>query len=405
MRTPVPRPEAVRAFCSARQGLDGSLVGASARSVLDRGGWMRSVGGAGPYLGLHARAGLSREAIDGAVATLEIHELPAVRGCTYVVPASDFAIALRAGQGFGDDARVREGNKHLGVTDKELDRLCATVLDSLAAGPADPREIKERSGDAVRHLGEAGKRRGVTTTLPIALGRLQSLGEIRRVPIDGRLDQQRYRYARWSSNPLRGSPMSDAELGHALALRFFRQAAPATVDQFVWWSGLGARAARAAAAAVELQAVALPGDEAGAPRMLLPDVVDALGAQEVPRSTTPPLVSSLDNLFHARREIATSLDDSDRDRRVRAEKKEVAVNTLFDMPHHGIVDRGRLIGFWAYDFAARAIVHSTFDERARGVDQAASRTAAFIREQLGDARSFSLDTPDRRGAQLAALRR
>ena len=60
------------------------------------------MGGVGPYLTLFARAGVTREAADKAVAKLAIHELPAARGCTYVVPACDFALALRAGQGAGD---------------------------------------------------------------------------------------------------------------------------------------------------------------------------------------------------------------------------------------------------------------------------------------------------------------
>ena len=88
----------LRAWWWHRQGLDGSLRGAAPAAVLERSGWARSVGGVGPYLTLFARAGTSREAADAAVAALEIHELPSARGCTYVVPASDFALALTVGQ-------------------------------------------------------------------------------------------------------------------------------------------------------------------------------------------------------------------------------------------------------------------------------------------------------------------
>src|ERR1017187_5234696 len=76
----------IQAWWCHRQGLDGSLAGASAAQVLERCGWARSVGGCSPYLALQARAGLSREAVDAAVLANEIHELPAVRGCTYIVP-------------------------------------------------------------------------------------------------------------------------------------------------------------------------------------------------------------------------------------------------------------------------------------------------------------------------------
>src|SRR5580704_4933081 len=78
----------LRAFRSMRQGLDGSLAGRSPAEVLERTGWVRSVGGASPYLALFARAGTLREAADAALAAVAIHELPSARGCTYVVPAN-----------------------------------------------------------------------------------------------------------------------------------------------------------------------------------------------------------------------------------------------------------------------------------------------------------------------------
>ena len=57
-----------------------------------------------------------------AVAPLEIHELPAARGCTYVVPSSEFALALAVGQSFGEAALRVATN--LGVTAREIDKLC-----------------------------------------------------------------------------------------------------------------------------------------------------------------------------------------------------------------------------------------------------------------------------------------
>ena len=92
----------LRSWWFHRQGLDGRLRGESASKVLGDTGWARSVGGAAPYLTLFSRSRLSREKADAAAAGLEIHELPAARGCTYVVPACDFALALKAASGFGD---------------------------------------------------------------------------------------------------------------------------------------------------------------------------------------------------------------------------------------------------------------------------------------------------------------
>ena len=80
----------------------------------------------------------------------------------------------------------------LGVTEKEVDKLCDAVVSALAKGPLDPDGIRDATGKASRSLGEEGKKKGLTTTLPLALGRLQATGDIRRVPLNGRLDQQRY---------------------------------------------------------------------------------------------------------------------------------------------------------------------------------------------------------------------
>src|SRR5437764_412605 len=111
----------LRAWWSHRQGLDGSLQGKSAAEVLERCGWARSVGGVGPYLTLFSRAGISRQQADKDVARLAIHELPTARGCTYVLPAADFAVGLKVGEAFGG-ADIKVALK-LGVTEKEIDRL------------------------------------------------------------------------------------------------------------------------------------------------------------------------------------------------------------------------------------------------------------------------------------------
>lgn len=280
----------IREFRWRRQGLDGGLAKASAARVLESAGWMRSVGGAAPYLGLFSRAGLSREQIDRDAAAPHIHELPAARGCTYVVPASDFALALRAGQGFTSD--LATAKRYFDLTDAEIGKLGSRIVDAVKQ-PKDPRELKEELGGAVRNLGEAGKKRGMTTTLPIALGLLQSRGEIRRVPVGGRLDQQRYAYVRWG---VKIPEMSDDELAVELGRRYFRWAAPASVAQFQWWSGLGARIARAAVAELKLSAV--DGDE-----LAFPDDADALHLTKPAKEPAVALVSSLDNLFHLRREL------------------------------------------------------------------------------------------------------
>jgi len=174
-------PSKLRAWYAHRQGLDGPLEGKSASEVLRYAGWARSVGGVSPYLTLFSRAGTTREQADAAAENLEIYELPSARGCTYVLPSGDFALGLAAGRGF--DTEMKTAAK-LGVTEKEIDKLCDAIIGALEKGSLDTDGLREAARKAVRNLGLEGKKMGLTTTLPVALGKLQGSGDIRRVPIN-----------------------------------------------------------------------------------------------------------------------------------------------------------------------------------------------------------------------------
>ena len=389
----------LRAWWFHRQGLDGSFRGKNPSEVLDRAGWARSVGGVGPYLTLFARARTSREAADAAAANLQIHELPAARGCTYVLPAADFALGLKAGEEFAE-APMKTASK-LGVTEKEIEKLSRAVVDALADGPLDPEGIRESTGKASRSLGEAGKKKGVTTTLPLALGRLQARGEIRRVPVNGRLDQQRYKYARWSPSPLSQFRGSVTDAYTELARRFFRWVGPATLGELQWFSALGAKAAKAAVAPLEL----VPADGTG-DRLLLPDDVAAWEAFESTDKPQYALVSSLDAISAARRDVQSLLDAKDRARTVLGDSGEKPMGGLSDLPSHAILDRGRLIGLWEYDVESESIAWATFGvKKTAALEAAVEETSSYVREQLGDARSFSLDSPKSRTPRIESLRR
>lgn len=388
------------AWWHKKQGLDGTLHNAPPATVLSRTGWARSVGGAAPYLTLFSRAGTSRESIDQAVADLHIHELPSARGCTYVVPAEDFALALKVGQP-ASEVPINQARKYLDVTDKELETLYQAVLDALTADrPLTPDQVKEACGGAVRNLGDAGKKRGLSTTLPLALGYLQAQGEIRRVPVNGRLDQQRYAYTRWTPNPLRGFTLSYEEALTELARRYFRWIGPATMAHFQWFSGLGVGAAKAAVAPLGLVPVA-----EGEPFLILPEEREQYAAFQPPAEPQVALVSSLDGLMLLRREIAPLMSEEAQQRQVLAEKGGTqAVGGLTDAPFHTIVDRGQIIGFWEYDPDGRQIAWMTFTAPPAGLHQIIEQTEAFARDQLGDVRSFSLDSPVSRAPKIAWLR-
>ncbi len=384
----------LRAWWFLRQGLDGRYAGKDVAAVLHETGWARSVGGSGPYLGIFARCGASREAVDAAVAKCEIHELPAVRGCTYIVPAVDFALALRSGKGFSYESDMQVARK-LGVTDQEIDHLCTEVLAALKSGPVEPDALKSALGAAVRSLGEAGKKKGVTTTLPLALSRLQEEGEIRRIPTNGRLDQQRYRYALWRPNPLKTSNPSADETYTALARRYFTWTGPATPAEFQSFSALSGKAVKSAIEPLKLFDV-------GEGRLLLPEFRDAWDAFRPPKEPNISMVSSLDGMALLRRDLCGIVDAADLEKLA---NPDWAGRGLKDLPSHAILDRGRLIGLWEFDTGTASIAWMTFTRPTPAVRECVARTEAYVRDQLGDARSVSLDSPKSRVPRIAAIRK
>ena len=373
-------------------------MGAPPAQVLAQSGWARSVAGVGPYLTLFARARTTRAEADRAVAMLEIHELPTARGCTYVLPAADFALGLTVGDEFGG-SDMKQALK-LGVTEHEVEDLSAAVLEALEQGVMSPDEIRAATGAASRSLGEAGKKQGMTTTLPLALGRLQVRGDIRRVPVNGRLDQQRYSYARWTPNPRATFTLPPAAAYTELARRYFGWIGPATLGEFQGFAGLGVKATKDAVAPLGL----LP-SEPGSDRLLLPTDVEAFAAFTTPSRPQYSLVSSLDAITAARRDFKSMVDDKDLSRKVVSDKTLRSMGGLADLPSHAILDRGRLIGLWEFDVETHSIVCALFSRsRDTALDRVIRDTETYVRDELGDARSFSLDSPKSRQPRIDALR-
>ncbi len=387
----------LQAWWAHRQGLDSSMEGYSPSDLLESIGWARSVGGVGPYLTLFSRCRHSRETIDKALADCKIQELTAARGCTYVVPSSDFALALSCAQGFGQDAEMNTARK-IGVTDSEIDKLCDSILSSLKNGSLDPDAIRRATGDASRSLGTEGQKKGLSTTLPLALGRLQVEGNIRRIPVNGRIDQQRYTYALWSPNPLKKSKLDKSEAYVELARRYFRWIGPATSAEFQWFSGLGVKAAKAAME--ELNLVAF-GDD----RYIFPEDLDSLRSFNTSKTKRYELTSSIDSMVLLRRNHTSLLAPQDLNREMLSDRGSATLTSVADLPSHAIFNQqGRLAGLWEYDKDTETIVYVVFSGKDAALTKAVAETETFIREQLGDAKSFSLDSPKSRAPRIQAMR-
>jgi hypothetical protein len=388
----------LRAWWFHRQGLDGSLQARTPGEVLQRAGWARSVAGSGPYLTFFSRSGFGRQSIDDAVAALDIHELPSARGCTYVLPKSDFALGLRVGEEFSAEEMARA--RKLGVADAEIAKLESAIVTALRSGPQLPDEIRAAVGTATRNLGPAGAKKGLTTTLPVALGKLQVSGHIRRIPVNGRLDQQRYRYALWEPSPMRNFRQSVADSYTDLACRYFAWIGPATLSEFRWFSGLGAKAAKSI-----IDRLGLVPAEPGSDRLMLAEDQPAFCKFKIPTKPQYSLISSLDSMFLLRRNIATLMTPEVARQKVLAEKGMREMGMLSDLSSNAILDRGTIIGLWEYDPESSTLVWCTFSRPDRLLREQIALIEAFVRDQLGDARSFSLDSAKSRLPRIQAIRK
>lgn len=370
------------------------MAGSSPAGVLQRAGWARAVGGSTPYVSLFARSGCPREETETGHASQEIHVLPSARGCTYLLPREHFAWGLAMGAGTSEEAAQNTAFRFLGYTPDELARQSEGVLQALADGPLDPAALKKKMGDLVRSFGDEGKKRGQATSLSLSLGELQSRGQIRRVPDNGRLDTEKYSYSLWPDAP--SLPSRDEALVMA-ARAYWGWLGIARMSEFAWFAGLSGKGAREAAVGLGLVEVeddflALP-EDASEYRSFVPSDEPSVA-----------LVMGLDSLFLLRRVTSDFLGAEHLDLPQRLGKPLFSSGALSDLECGAILDRGRIIGLWDYDPSDSRLVHHLLAPPTPPVSEAISRTESFIQTQLQDTRTSSLDSPKARQPRLEAIK-
>jgi hypothetical protein len=311
-----------------------------------------------------------------------------------LVPARDVALSLRAARA-PHDARLVVARRTCELTDRELDRLCETVLGALGKEALTVDELVAQIGArAIRSLGEPGKKLGFATTLPIALAELQVCGEVQRVSTEGRLDTQRFRY-RVSRKRLSAPAPTEQEVHLDLARRFFDWAAPATRDELAFWLGVGKK-------------------QAGT-------IIDALGLiawgdrfiwresarMDKPRVTRLLLLPFRDNLFAFRRGIGVFVDDPGI-ALLDWGKGTTTAGKAASLHQHAIVDGGRLIGVWDWDRKVQKIAWAMFAKRSatelRALEAVIEQTQDLVRRDLADVRFYSLDNEGNRKRRLSFIR-
>ena len=133
---------------------------------------------------------------------------------------------------------------------------------------------------------------------------------------------------------------------------------------------------------------------------MLPEDREAFEKFQPPKQPHYVLVSSLDGINQLRRELRSLVAEDDWNRPEIQNEKSVV-----DLPAHSIFDRGRLVGLWVFDPESNTIAWMSFVKPDRALRDAVARMETFVRDDLGDARSFSLDSPKSRVKKIAELRK
>jgi len=114
----------------------------------------------------------------------------------------------------------------------------------------------------------------------------------------------------------------------------------------------------------------------------------------------------MDSMFLLRRNLSALLTSEASRQKVYGDKGVCELGSLSDLSSNAILDRGAIVGLWEYDPASGSLVWLTFSPPPdKAMRECASRTEAYIRDQLGDVRSFSLDSPKSRTPRIEAIRK
>ena len=367
-----------------KQGLAGTTKG-SVASVIGSTGWLRTLGGTDAYLAARARKpGMKRADLDAALASGALRVVPAARGCIYVVPDRVVAdlMALNVGPWRTTTEKdLAKAKSSLAVVEK----VAKAVLAALTAPMTTDALRKALPAGSIPSFGEAGKKAGLSSPLPLALRLLEFAGAIERTLDGGRLDSERYlwRKAAWKVPAVSANPLA------TVIDAFLEFSGPATLAQIAEWSGRAQRDLKPVlealgAVAIEVEGMGpawgKPGDLAARPA---PSGIALLGFEDN-YVNNHGLGLVADPKLHA---IEVDIWGSG---------KPEAVGKARHVLSRTIVRDGLVIGFWEVDPGAKSGVWTTFDKPpkalAKQLDEAVADASAFLLEDVGNAITFSLDT-------------
>jgi hypothetical protein len=139
--------------------------------------------------------------------------------------------------------------------------------------------------------------------------------------------------------------------------------------------------------------------------MMFEDDRELYAKFQTPTKPSYALVSGMDSMFLLRRSLSALLTSEAGKRKVYGGKGVCELASLSDLNNNAILDRGAIVGLWEYDPDSTSTAWLSFATPDEALRECVSRTETFIRDQLGDARSFSLDSPTSRAPRIDAIRK
>jgi hypothetical protein len=275
------------------------------------------------------------------------------------------------------------------------------VLEVIAA-PMTTAEIRKAlPGGAVRSLGDAGKKAGLSSTLPPALRLLEFQDRVRRRPVGDRIDTETYKWMPVDHpDPFDGT---ESERRAMLAEAFATFCAPFTVSELAAFAGFSKSAAQKSVDSADLLPVAVEGlGEAWVHQKTL---------DEDPADPGPTLVRLLgfEDLALVAHSPSAWFDPAHH-------RKEMPVwgrgdHTLGGASHlfmRTVLCGDRMVGFWAWNPEVRRVEVALLDQldSAAGavLDVEVESVSEFLNKDFGNARMTAIDSESTERSRLDALR-
>jgi hypothetical protein len=213
-------------------------------------------------------------------------------------------------------ANMRWRHKELGLTEKTLSKSNTIIKKALTTTSFLTRE----------ELGKILSRSKIKTT-ENRLSHLLLYAELHGLICNGPVQNKKQTYALLSKRVKRGKKLSKEKALAELAKRYFQSHGPATLNDFIWWSGLSPKEAREG---IGLVKPALASEKTGMQTFYF-------------RKSVTQKVNSQTYLLPAYDEFIISYKDRSASLNARHRSRSISFNGIFKPV---IVKNGQVIGLW-----------------------------------------------------------